>query len=92
MEVVKTNCQYSITDKSENGWNTSGSLTKETSGNTNVTISVNDELGTYIGNYSYNIDGGNMLHINMSVHPEHKAEFISHSEKIVADAITLVKE
>lgn len=92
MEIIKTNCQYSISDTAENGWSTNGSLTKEVSGNINVNINTNDALGQQVGNYYYNSGMSDMISININVKPELKDEFVTYAEKIISEAISKITE
>ena len=92
MEITKTNCQYSITDTSAEGWSANGNLTKEVSGNINVNLNVNDALGQNVGNYYYNSGMSDMLNININVKPEHKGKFVAYCENLIAEAMDSVNE
>lgn len=92
MEITKTNCQYSITDTSAEGWSANGNLTKEVSGNINVNLNVNDALGQSVGNYYYNSGMSDMLNININVKPEHKGKFVAYCENLIAEAMDSVNE
>ncbi len=92
MEIVKRNCNYTITDTHE-GWNLTGDVTKDVDGriNINLRVSSTGELTSEVGTYYYAKDG-NMIYANFSVSEASKEAFLTYADSIVNQVLTSIPE
>ena len=63
MELIKTSENYRLTDKTEQ-WNVNGSVNKNKSGMTQISISVSATTGEYVGNFNYTINEQNNVNVS----------------------------
>ncbi len=95
MELVKLSEAYTLVDNSEK-WMTSGNVTKETSGNINITINstLKMELGEDVNRwgslfYSKNVEGG--VSANYNFDGAYKEDFVDYCEELVAEILETIK-
>lgn len=84
MELVKRNENYSISDKTEKGWVVSGNASSEVNGALSFNISVNSELGDYIGDFNYNrwVENNN-INVNYTVAEANRDDLIAYSDTLI---------
>ena len=84
MKLIKTNENYSISDKTEQGWNVTGNASCEANGALNFNISVNSELGDHIGDFNYNrwVENDN-ISVNYTVAEENRDALVAYSDTLI---------
>lgn len=84
MELVKQNENYSISDKTEQGWVVTGNVSCEVNGALNFNISVNSELGDRIGDFYYNrwVENKN-ISVNYTVAEENRDALVAYSDTLI---------
>lgn len=86
MKIVKQNETYQISDTNENGWEMTGTASKDINGslNINFTVSKPGELMENIGdcNYSKPVDNS-MISVYYSVSEDKRAEFVSYMDSVI---------
>lgn len=88
MEITKQSEVYNITDTTVDGWNITGSASKEISGSLNINIYANGTDGE-IGNYSYNTyPGSDKVNISHSVNDINKDSFLSYMKTAIETVLT----
>ena len=84
MELLKTNENYSISDKTEQGWVVTGNVSCEVNGDLNFNLSVNSELGDQIGHFYYNRQGENKnISVNYTVAEENRDALVAYSDILI---------
>ena len=84
MELIKTNENYSISDKTEKGWIITGNASYETNGSLNINISINSNIEDHIGNFSYNKWSENdTIHISYNVKEENRNDLVAYSDILI---------
>lgn len=92
MEITKQNETFTISEKTENGWNMNGSFSVETNGNLNMNFSVNDELSAHIGNGSYSTySGSEQVSVNYNVAEENRDEFTAYMDTVIDTVLERAK-
>lgn len=92
MEIVKQNCNYTITDTHEN-WKLSGNVSKEVNGNININFSVysTGELSSEVGYYNVS-KGTDKVNVSYSVSDANKEAFITYADSVVNNVLTSITE
>lgn len=88
MEILKLNETYSISDNSREGWKLNGNTHYEESGNINLNVDVNNELGEHIGSMSYNKSTDGKIYMSVCIDEVLRNEFITYANDIVDSVLT----
>lgn len=94
MELVKLNEAYTLTDNSNELWDTTGNVTKEMNGIINIglnTLSKGIESAEYLGGVFFQISAEGNVSANYNFHGEYKKEYVDYCEDIIAQVLEQIK-
>lgn len=85
MELIKQNENYTIVDKTEQGWNVNGSATCETNGSLSFNINVITELGDFIGDFYYSkpAEENANIHVGYNVAEINRDALVAYSDTLI---------
>ena len=87
MELIKQHESYRMTDTFDNGWNVSGTVNKEESGNISMWCSVsNEEVSICNLNYTKPVSGN--VNVNYDVAENLRDEFVTHTDNLIEEVLS----
>ena len=93
MELIKLNEAYTLSDSNEL-WDTTGNVTKETSGIINIglnTLSKQSESHEYLGGVYFQISSEGNVTANYNFRGMYKEEYVDYCEGIIKQVLEEIK-